>query len=540
MEVFKIQDLTFSYPGSDRNVLDRVSLSVDEGEFILLMGRSGSGKTTLLNHLKSSMTPAGVRSGKVLYDGIDISETDPLVQSTDIGYVLQDPNGQTVTDKVWHELAFGAENIGMDPDIISRRIADTSYFFDIADWYDRNVNDLSGGQKQLVNLAAVMVLQPRVLILDEPTAQLDPVAANEFLNAVYRINTELGTTVIMTEHRVESVFNHADRIILMEDGKISADRPPREMYRIISSGDGSYVSFLPTVMQVFKELGGTGEVPMSVREGRRWLASVTEDFAGPERTYDKFYPPVPGENAIELKKIYFRYEKDSPDILRDLSITVPKGTVLSLIGGNGRGKSTLLRVISGASAPYSGKVILNSERRPAVLPQETGLLFSHDSVLEELQSVSDSEEEIRRVADMFSLNGILSNHPFDISMGQQQCLGLALLLLSGSDILMLDEVTGGLDPIFKRKIGELFGELKKMGKTILSVSHDIEFCSMYSDNVGMLFDGRIIGTDRPHRFFYSNSFYTTVGTRLSKGILTNTVNAEDIINLCRKEIAGSI
>ncbi len=540
MEVFKIEDLTFKYPESGRTVLDGISISVNEGELILLIGRSGSGKTTLLNHLKSSMTPSGTRSGRVLYNGKDIMDAEHVVQSSDIGYVLQDPNGQTVTDKVWHELAFGAENIGMDPEVISRRIADTSYFFDIADWYDRDVNDLSGGQKQLVNLAAVMVLQPRVLILDEPTAQLDPVAANEFLNAVYRINNELGTTVIMTEHRVESVFNHADRIILMEDGRISADRPPREMYRIISSRDDGTVSFLPTVMQVYRELGGSGGVPMSVREGRRWLSTVTRGLTETERMYDKYYPPVPDEYAIELRKVYFRYEKDSPDILRDLSLKVPKSTVLSLIGGNGRGKSTLLRVISGHSLPYSGKVILNGPRRPAVLPQETGILFSHDTVLEEMQSVSDSEEEITRVSELFSLNDIMSNHPFDISMGQQQCLGLALLILSGSDILLLDEVTGGLDPIFKKKIGEMFGELKKMGKTILSVSHDIEFCSMYSDNVGMLFDGKIIGTDRPHRFFYSNSFYTTVGTRLSKGILTNTVNAEDIINQCRKEKAGSI
>ncbi len=537
MELFKIEDLTFRYPETDIDVLKKISLSVNEGDIVLITGRSGCGKTTLLNHLKSSMTPAGTLSGNIYYKGRPLSDVDFKTQSKEIGYVLQNPSDQTVTDKVWHELCFGAENIGMDPEDISRRIAETSNFFDIGEWYDRDINDLSGGQKQLVNLAAVMVLGPEVLILDEPTAQLDPVSANEFLNAIYRINNELGTTIIMTEHRLESVFSHADQLVYMENGQIVYDGSPSRFYsaRINEGRDPSsdFFSFLPTVMQVYYSLEESGDSPVNVRDGRKWLRDYAERFGTLGATYHKEYTHPFNESILELKNVYFRYDKEGRDILKSLNLQLDKGTILSVIGGNGRGKSTLLKLISGHLKPYSGKVICEKECKISVLPQECVLMFSHDSVMEELTGVGGSEESIKSAVELFELNGLLARHPYDLSMGQQKCLGLAMMYLSDCDILLLDEVTGGLDPVFKNKFGNYFQELKNLGKSIISVSHDIEFCSRYSDYVGMLFNGDLIGTDRPNRFFFSNTFYTTLGARLSKGIFNDTVNSEDIINICR-------
>lgn len=539
MELFKIENLTFSYPENEKKVLSDISISIKEGDIVLIAGRSGCGKTTLLNHLKSSMTPAGSCSGSISYKSIALADVDFKTQSKEIGYVLQNPSDQTVTDKVWHELCFGAENIGMDPDDIARRIAETSNFFDIGEWYDRDVNDLSGGQKQLVNLAAVMVLGPDVLILDEPTAQLDPVSANEFLNAIYRINNELGTTIIMTEHRLESVFSHADQLVYLEDGKVVYDGSPSVFYPEMKSRGRLTTSncfyFLPTVMQVYYSLEESGTAPSSVRDGRAWLTEYATDKGILGLTYHREYARPYAETILELKDIFFRYEKNGKDILKALNLKLEKGSIFSVIGGNGRGKSTLLKLISGHITAYSGKIIHEKSCKISVLPQECTLMFSHDSVREELSGMSSNQEKIDEAVELFELNGLLDRHPFDISMGQQKCLGLAMLYLSECDILLLDEVTGGLDPVFKEKFGYYFQEMKKSGKSIVSVSHDIEFCSRFSDYVGMLFNGDLIGTDRPNRFFFSNTFYTTLGARLSKGIFNDTVNSEDIINICKKQ-----
>ena len=229
MAHFQIENLTFAYPGSHRKTLDNVSLTVAKGEYVVLCGASGSGKTTLLRHLKPVLTPYGEKSGSILFDGQPIAELTPVRQATGIGYVMQDPDQQIVTDKVWHELAFGLESIGCDRETMRARVAEMACYFGIADWFHRDVAILSGGQKQLLNLASVMAMQPEVLILDEPTSQLDPLAASDFLNTVRKINTELGTTVIITEHRLEDIFPYADRAVVMENGRIIADDTPRRI-----------------------------------------------------------------------------------------------------------------------------------------------------------------------------------------------------------------------------------------------------------------------------------------------------------------------
>jgi len=533
MAIFEIKNLSFTYPERKVKALDNVNLDINEGEFLLLCGRSGSGKTTLLNHLKAVMTPVGDRCGDVFFCEKKLAEINERQQSREIGYVLQNPSRQIVTDKVWHELAFGLENMGTEQSEMHRRVAETANFFGIDKWFDRDVNTLSGGQKQLLNLACVMVMQPKVLLLDEPTSQLDPIAATEFLNAVYRINSELGTTVIMTEHRTESVFSQADRVVFMDRGKILAVNRPENIFESIRNYDPAVLKYLPTPMQVFYRLDQTGDAPVSIKKGRKWLKKYIEENNFSNYEYHKQSGFAATDNAVEIKDIYFRYEKNSPDILKDLNANIPKGCLYAVIGANGSGKSTLLKVISGVNKAYRGKIRINGSS-PALLPQEAVLLFAHETVADELSEMTNDRQLIQKTAVLCNIEKIMDSHPYDISVGQQQCVALAKVLLSGADILLLDEVTKGMDGIFKTQLADILKKLCAMGKTIIMVSHDIEFCSEYADMVGMFFNGQIVSADIPQRFFAKNNFYTTAGARMSKGIFKNTVNSEDIVKLCKE------
>ena len=252
MEHFKIEDLNFSYPTAKGKLsLENVSLTISKGEYIVLCGRSGSGKTTLLRHLKTVLAPHGKRSGSITFNGVPLEQVSERDQASKIGYVMQNPDDQIVTDKVWHELAFGLESLGTDQKVMRARVAEMACYFGIQDWFHRNVADLSGGQKQLLNLASIMAMQPEVLILDEPTSQLDPIAASDFLNTVRKINIELGTTVIVTEHRLEDIFPYADRAIVMDEGRIIADDTPRNIGKLLYEQKNLMFAAMPTPVRVF-------------------------------------------------------------------------------------------------------------------------------------------------------------------------------------------------------------------------------------------------------------------------------------------------
>ena len=260
MEQIQIRNLSFSYPDSGVDCLKDVSLSIEKGEFVLLCGTSGCGKTTLLRHLKSVLTPRGIRSGAVLFRGTPLDQVPLAEQSQAIGFVMQNPDDQIVTDKVWHELAFGLENLGVPRDVIGTRVAEMASFFGIQSWYHREVSQLSGGQKQLLNLASIMAMQPEILILDEPTGQLDPIAAGDFLNTLKKINRELGITVLITEHRAEEIFPAADRVLVMDAGRLIVDAPPREAGRILMEMGNPLEDMLPAPMRIFCKSGAEEQV----------------------------------------------------------------------------------------------------------------------------------------------------------------------------------------------------------------------------------------------------------------------------------------
>ena len=274
MAQFQIQNLTFSYPGASHCALEQLTFQIHRGDYVLIFGKSGSGKSTLLRQLKSVLCPHGRRSGQILFEDVPLSEIPTALQARKIGFVLQDPDDQLVTDKVWHELAFGLENIGMDRPTMRLRIGEMASFFGIQDWFHREVDTLSGGQKQLLNLASVMVMQPEVLILDEPTSQLDPISASEFLSILHRINRELGTTVIITDHRLEEILPCAHRVLVMEEGRLVSEGTPAQVCRQLWQQGSDLIPALPAAARVCFASGQLEDCPLTVREGRNWLLHI--------------------------------------------------------------------------------------------------------------------------------------------------------------------------------------------------------------------------------------------------------------------------
>ena len=551
MAHFEIKDLTFSYPAAkDKKPLDNVSLSIEKGEYVVLCGKSGSGKTTLLRHLKTVLTPHGKRSGEILFNGVPVEKVSNRDQASKIGYVMQNPDDQIVTDKVWHELAFGLESLGCDQTTMRARVAEMACYFGIQDWFHRDVANLSGGQKQLLNLASIMAMQPEVLILDEPTSQLDPIAASDFLNTVRKINLELGTTVIITEHRLEDIFPYADRAIVMDNGKVIADDTPGNIGQLLYTQANDMFAAMPTPVRVFYGAGEEGTSPLTVREGRTWLSKAFPDSAHTNRFESVSAPEEIDNPALTMKELWFRYEKDSPDVLRSVSAEVPTGSLFAIVGGNGAGKSTTLKAICGICKPYRGKVKVFGKPVEkyksdelfknclTMLPQDPKSLFVKKTVREDLLEMCKDENKVKEIAATCEIETLLDSHPYDLSGGEQQRAALAKVLLTNPKLLLLDEPTKGIDSFFKEKLAQILCKLKEQGITIVMVSHDVEFCAKYADLVSMFFDGQILTTETPRRFFGNNSFYTTAANRMSRHVFSMAVTAEDVIELYKKNKDG--
>lgn len=560
MESYVIRDLSFRYPDRDRRALANISLDIGQGQFLTVCGPSGGGKTTLLRLLKPILAPHGEKSGEILFGGEPIATLDQRAQSEKIGFVLQNVENQIVTDKVWHELAFGLESLGYSTSEIRLKVAEMAAFFGIETWFYNNVAELSGGQKQLLNLASIMAMQPSVLILDEPTSQLDPIAAADFLATVGKINRELGVTVIMTEHRLEEVFPLSDRVVCLDGGGLICDDEPRRAGEILRGiGHGMFLA-MPTPMRVWAGVPdpGAGACPITVRDGRAWLDGLLDCGAArlnPEAIAPDAPPPAGGGiPAIEMSGVWFRYEKESPDVVKRLSLTVQKGEFLCVVGGNGAGKTTALSLMAGLNKQQRGKVKLFGEDvwdiPPSrlfndggdggllgVLPQNPQALFVKNTLRDDLMEIflgrklskEDKERRLRQVSQLCRIEELLGVHPYDLSGGEQQRAALAKILLLHPRVLLLDEPTKGLDAQFKRVFAEILKNLSAEGVSIVMVSHDIEFCAEYADRCAMFFDGSVVSDAPPREFFAGNSFYTTAANRMARHCLPRAITAADVI-----------
>ncbi len=560
MEILTIKQLTFSYPDSELKALDNISLGINQGDFIVIYGKSGCGKSTFLRQLKSVLKPHGKRTGEILYLKNSLDTISQRVQSQEIGFVSQNPDNQVVTDKVWHELAFGLENIGIDSQTIRLRVAEMASFFGIQNWFMKNVTELSGGQKQLLNLASVMVMQPKVLILDEPTSQLDPIAATEFLETIKKINLELGITIILTEHRLEEVIPMADKVIVMENGKVIIEDTTIQLGSSLKNSNSDLKKSLPSAMRIFTELKSNEICPVSVRDGRNFLGKILNG-----KNLEQSNPlinPIKTTNEqaiIELREIWFKYDRKSNDILKGMSLKVPKGKLYALMGGNGTGKSTTFSVIAGIHKVYRGKVLLNGKpinqyapkelynQNLGVLPQHPQSLFMKktveldlmEMVLGRMLSKDELLQKIEDIARLTEIDHLLKRHPYDLSGGEQQRIALAKVLLLEPRILLLDEPTKGLDYCFKEKFANILKRLLQKGVTVLMVSHDIEFCAKYADVCGLIFDGTLISEGIPKSFFGGNRFYTTAANRIARHYFSNAITSEEVIALCKSTIQES-
>ncbi len=541
MDILQIKNLSFRYPSSDHDAVKNVSFSVRSGEFMVVCGASGCGKTTLLRLLKPELAPVGEMSGSITF-----SEGERTPEK--IGYVLQNPDNQIVTDKVWHELAFGLENLGLETDVIRRRVGEMANYFGIQDWFRKKTDELSGGQKQLLNLAAVMVMQPKVLILDEPTSQLDPIAASDFIATLKKLNRELGLTIILVEHRLEEVFPIADRVLLMDFGSVLVCDTPEKIGDILPDGHPMRAA-LPSAVRIFRSLNIEDRCPLTVRDGRDFLERHFGSRKGmlqePEYTH--------GESAaIELKNVWFRYEKDLPDVLRGTSMQVYSNEIYALLGGNGSGKTTMLNVIAGVCKAYRGKVLIDRKQIKdyrgnslyrgvlALLPQNPQTVFIRDTVRADLDEIlemhgvkkPEREEKINEIAEKLSIAELLDRNPFDLSGGEGQKCALAKVLLTNPRILLLDEPTKGIDAGGKLVLKDILNGLKKDGITVLMVTHDVEFAAETADRCALFFDGEILSADTPMRFFGGNTFYTTAANRMARTICPNAVTCKQVVDFC--------
>ena len=533
MELLAIKDLSFRYAGSDSAAISGVSFSVERGDFLAVCGATGSGKSTLLRLIKRELAPRGKAEGEILFCGKPLCELDDRKAAQKIGYVAQRPEEQIVTDRVWHELAFGLDNLGLPTGVIRRRVAETACFFGIEEWFDKSTDELSGGQKQLLSLASVMVMQPELLLLDEPTARLDPIAAGDFINAVARLNRELSLTVIMISHCLEDVLPVANRVLALEGGRVAEYGETRKAVGKIKNIP-SLAGALPAAARLYSRLGADCECPLTVREGRDL---IEHNFGSSVRAL----PPeeyVHSKNvALEFSGVYFRYSREQEDVLRGLELKVYENEIFCLLGGNGSGKSTALAAAAGLIKPYAGNIrvfgkkVTDREFARAglltLLPQDVQTVFLKSTVRAELADANVTEGALTQ-----ELDRLMDHHPYDLSGGQQQLLALAKALAARPRLLLLDEPTRGLDAGAKAEFVSVLRKLRDGGMTVVLVTHDAELAAEISDRCALFFRGEIVADDVPRRFFSGNSFYTTAANRICRGYYDLVATVDDAARIC--------
>lgn len=578
MEILDIQALSFEYPDGKR-ALEDISFSLFPGEFALLCGSSGCGKTTLMRLLKRELAPHGHMTGQLLYCGRPMADMSDRQAAQEIGMVMQQPESQIITDRVYQELAFGLESMGIKQEELRLRVGETANYYGINTWFERSTDTLSGGQKQLLALASVTAVGPRLLLLDEPTAQLDPIAAASFIDTVYKLNREMGITVLIAEHRTEELFERADSVLLMEKGRLLKKDTPRAVCARFASSLAA--QGFPAAARLFAALekrspGGPemnslamnspatdgpvsnspakddslpekaeNNIPMTVREGRAFMAELF-DKAGLAQAANcaaqESCAPRKEEQALELKGAWFRYEKDSPDVLKGVNFSAAFGEVFSLLGGNGSGKSTLFKVIAGLERAYRGKItVLGRNIKKwdaslccggvALLPQDVSGVFVKHTVKEDMEDLCRAQgivpqPKIDELCAQMGIEDLLDREPMDLSGGERQKCALCKLLLTSPQLILLDEPTKGMDAAYRSGLVKTVRGLAQKGAAVIIATHDTGFAAAVSDRCGLFFNGELLSVCSPRRFFSATRFYTTAASRITRDYLPCAVTVQ--------------
>lgn len=510
--MIELQDVSYTYPGSEAAVLKDLSLEVKEGEFILVVGPSGAGKSTLLRSL-NGLVPhfyGGAFRGKVRVAGHDPLAEGPRGMSAVVGFVLQDPESQFVVDSVEDELAFAMENHNLQQAVMRRRVEEVLDQLNIAHLRHRRINTLSGGEKQRVAIGAVLTLQPKVLVLDEPTSQLDPQAAEEVLTTLQKLNADLALTIILSEHRLERVVQYVDRVVYMPGNGI---RPligtPEE---VLMEAD-----LVPPLVRLAKELGWR-PVPLTIKEGRRFARQVKLP-AGELETPSgrRKLPGDAGDPVIDVQNLWFSY--NGQEALRGINLSIAQGEFIALMGRNGSGKTTLLKHLVGLLRPQRGGVELWGEstkgkdtediaRRVGYVPQNPGSLLFADTLRDELaftlRSHGLSGGDYHSLLETLHLEHYIDTYPRDLSAGERQRAAMAAILVAEPEIILLDEPTRGLDYYQKRTLVQLLSAQQQEGRTVVMSTHDVELVAQCADRVLILGEGQVV-VDGPARTVMNQS-----------------------------------
>lgn len=536
MEILNVENLSFKYASGGGQVLSDVSFSVARGEFVTVCGATGSGKSTLLRMIKRELSPLGEKSGNIKICGVPQSEMSDIDAAKKIGFVFQHPEQQIVCDKVWHEIAFGLENLGAPQKVIRRRVAETAAYFGIEEIFYKKTAELSGGEKQLVALASVMAMEPELILLDEPTSRLDPIAVKEFISTLRRICRETGTTVVIVEHSLGDLLEISDKLLVLENGKVAAFGAPRDALAQLGA-TGSTFDMLPCAPKIYLGTGAFGVCPLGVTDGREY---VENNFSNVVRAFEKAPAERSEKVALGMKNVFFRYNKSDRDVLSDLSFDVREGEIFAVLGGNGSGKTTALCAAAGLYRVYSGEIKIFGKKISeyknqtlydgclTMLFQDVQTLFLKNTVREELADVGGKDFSLP-----YDISHLYDKHPYDLSGGEQQLVALGKVLLTKPRLLLLDEPTKGLDGGAKRRLSEVIKGLKASGVTVVIVTHDAEFAALTADRCALFFRGEIISSGEPREFFSSNGFYTTEASRMTRGYYDEAVTADDVVSLCR-------
>lgn len=489
------KNFSFKYPMS-KDILKDINLNINMGEFVVIFGKSGCGKTTLIRQMLPT-APTGEKSGEVLIDNQPMDK----VPMGKVGYVAQNVNNQIVTDKVWHELAFGLENFAMPSKLIRSKVMEIATYFGIDGWYNKSVNELSGGQKQILALASVMVTDPDILILDEPTSQLDPISVNEFMSVIKRLNQELGITIIITEHSLDYIFSYADRLIFMQDGSIFKDTSKEDI-----SKSAEAIPYLPSYIKVAYYENFTSNMLITGNFRKEFLTRNYSQIVSKDATTSK------KTLKVDIKHLYFRYSRDNPDVLNGIDLKLFSNQITCIIGANGSGKSTLMSLMVGAIKSKYGKIkVLDTI---TCLPQDVQTVFCKSTLFEDLKSTRLNGLPIPDdiILDMLSsmqLSSFKDSHPFDLSGGEQQMSAIAKILLLDTNIIIFDEPTRCLDVNRKDIFKSIIKELSARGKTIVIVSHDVDFTFEVADRLIVMFQGEIVSDGSPREILSNNRYFTT-------------------------------
>lgn len=552
--LIEVRGLGYSYPGTNCPVLKEVDITVSPGEFVLVMGRSGSGKSTLARAL-CRLVPdfyGGHMSGQVLYKGRDLREWEPRQISAEIAMLFQEAGQQIIYNQVERDIAFGLENLGIEPSVMKRRVVEAMDFFGLNNIRDKNPAELSGGELRRVALAGVLVMQPKVLILDEPSCQLDPLAAEELLNWLKKLNAEMGTTIILVEQRLDKAFPLADRVLLLEQGRLIYDGIPSRQ-PVWAKGDA--YPLIPTISYIMSDLPAA-ELPLTVKEGRGIIRERMQHSASGPFGDGEMPEPASGSSAdqvmvgplrsqfihalkppwrrfsetefslLNVHGLYYGYSRKS-DFFENLNMEIAGGESVVLLGANGAGKTTLLRLISGILQPRRGRIIINhagayeGERRElcAYLPQSVEDFFLRDTVLEEIQlSLDKRDGDPAFWLELMGISGLKELDPRKLSVGEKQRVALACLLASDREILLLDEPTTGVDTEWRGRIADCLQlACVEQGKTIITVTHDMEFASEIASRVLFMHSGEIISDNPAADAFADNIYYASQAARLFRG-----------------------